>query len=80
MPFSSPSEASFKAAFTSSTLVSFSTSITRSTIETVGVGTRIDNPFSLPLSSGITSPIAFAAPVEVGIIDVAAALALLRSL
>ena len=34
--------------------------------------TRIDEPSSLPLSSGSTSPTAFAAPVVVGIIDKAA--------
>ena len=77
---SSPSEYSRIAAFTSSTLVPFSTSTTKSTNETVGVGTRTESPFSLPSSSGITMPIAFAAPVEVGIIDTAAALARRRSL
>ena len=40
----------------------------RSTRETTGTGTRIAVPSSLPLSCGITSPIAAAAPVEVGII------------
>ena len=47
--------------------------ILRSTTETFGTGTRIATPSSLPFSSGSTSPIAFAAPVEVGIIDIAAA-------
>ena len=37
--------------------------------ETFGVGTRIETPSSLPLSSGSTRPTAFAVPVEVGIID-----------
>jgi len=45
----------------------------RSTIETFGVGTRMEVPFSLPFSSGITSPIIFAAPVEEGIMLIAAA-------
>ena len=36
-------------------------------------------PFSLPLSSGMTRPIAFAAPVEVGIRLIAAARARRRS-
>jgi hypothetical protein len=45
----------------------------RSTTETFGVGTRIATPSSLPLSSGSTRPTALAAPVEVGIIDIAAA-------
>ena len=34
---------------------------------------RSDVPLSLPFSSGITSPIIFAAPVDAGIIDSAAA-------
>jgi len=34
---------------------------------------RIETPSSLPISSGSTRPIALAAPVEVGIIDIAAA-------
>ena len=45
----------------------------RSTTETFGVGTRIAEPSSLPLSSGSTRPTALAAPVVVGIIDSAAA-------
>jgi hypothetical protein len=45
----------------------------RSTTETFGVGTRIEEPSSLPLSSGSTSPTARAAPVVVGIMDIAAA-------
>src|ERR1700759_4756441 len=45
----------------------------RSTTETAGVGTRKDIPDSLPLTSGQTSPTAFAAPVVDGIILIAAA-------
>src|SRR6478735_4252090 len=45
----------------------------KSTTETFGVGTRIEVPSRRPLSSGMTRPIALAAPVEVGIIDIAAA-------
>jgi len=41
----------------------------KSTTETFGVGTRIAEPSSLPLSSGSTRPTALAAPVVVGIID-----------
>ena len=52
----------------------------RSTIDTFGVGTRIEMPSSLPFSSGSTSPTATAAPVVVGIIDSAAARARRRSL
>jgi hypothetical protein len=40
----------------------------KSTTDTSSVGTRKDIPVSLPLSSGITRPTAFAAPVEEGII------------
>ena len=46
---------------------------TRSVIEPVGVGTRNDMPSSLPLSSGMTLPIARAAPVVLGMIESAAA-------
>src|SRR5215472_2664693 len=80
-PFSGPdSDAFFSAALTSSFVVFFSTQTTKSTTETLGVGTRIENPSTLPPSSGITSFKAFAAPVEVGIIDSAAARARRRSL
>src|SRR5207249_8254902 len=68
------------AAFTSSAVVFFSTNVTRSTTETFGVGTRIANPSSLPFSSGMTRCSAFAAPVDVGIIETAAARARRKSL
>ena len=42
IPFISPSACFFNTAFTSSTVVSFSTSNTTSTIETVGTGTLIE--------------------------------------
>ena len=45
----------------------------RSTTETSGVGTRIEIPSSFPFTSGMTSAVAFAAPVVVGIIESAAA-------
>ncbi len=38
-------------------------------IEPVGTGTRNDVPLSLPASSGSTRPMAFAAPVLLGMID-----------
>ena len=38
----------------------------RSTTEPVGTGARTAKPCSLPCSSGITRPIAFAAPVDAG--------------
>src|SRR6185503_863444 len=40
----------------------------KSTSETLGVGTRIEEPSSLPFSSGRTRPIDLAAPVEVGML------------
>ncbi len=54
-------------------VVAFLATTLRSITETFGVGTRIDTPSSLPFSSGSTRPMALAAPVEVGIIDIAAA-------
>ncbi len=49
-------------------------------METLGVGTRMEMPSILPLSSGMTRPTALAAPVVVGIWDTAAARARRRSL
>src|SRR6478609_6381083 len=72
-PFSGPAAAFLMASLISSLVVAFLATILRSTTETFGVGTRIETPSSLPASSGITRPIALAAPVEVGIIEVAAA-------
>ena len=69
MPCIDSLAACFNAALIFSTVISCSNSTTRSINETLGTGTRTDTPFSLPLSSGITSPIAFAAPVDVGTID-----------
>src|SRR5947207_2941539 len=67
MPSSEPvSAAAAKAALTSSALVSRAASTVRSTTEPMAMGARIEKPWSLPSSSGITSPIAFAAPGEVG--------------
>src|SRR5690606_32324612 len=48
--------------------------------ETLMTGTRTARPSSLPLRSGITSPMALAAPVLVGIMDWVAARARCRSL
>src|SRR4029077_19350342 len=45
----------------------------RSVIDPVGVGTRIEVPSSLPLRFGNKSPMALAAPVELGMIESAAA-------
>ena len=52
----------------------------KSTTETVGVGTRRDQPVNFPLSEGITLATACAAPVEVGMMLQAAARARRRSL
>src|SRR6266516_6368829 len=79
MPFSGPPAAALKAWFTDSTVTGLLVQTVRSTSDTSGVGTRIAIPSSLPFSSGRTSPIAFAAPVEVGIIESAAARARRKS-
>ena len=60
--------------------MSFFVQKTSSINETLGVGTLIATPSSLPFSEGIILPIALDAPVEVGTIDWLADLALLRSL
>ena len=48
-------------------------------VEPVATGTLCAEPINLPFNSGITNPIAFAAPVELGTIFAAPALALLKS-
>ena len=48
-------------------------------VEPVTTGTRCAEPINLPFNSGITRPIAFAAPVELGTMLAAPALALLKS-
>ena len=77
--FKGPWEASLNASLTSSAVVFYSTSTTRSISDTLGVGTRMAIPSSLPLISGKTKATAFAAPVVVGIMERFAALARLRS-
>ena len=73
-PLSGPDEAAaLIAALISSLVTSRLGTMLRSTTETFGVGTRIEEPSSLPASCGSTRPRALAAPVEVGIIDMAAA-------
>ena len=72
--------AALMASFISATVARFSTWATRSTMETLGVGTRTARPSNLPVSSGMTLLTAAAAPVLVGIMLTAAALARLRSL
>ena len=53
--------------------------LVKSIRETLGVGTLTDVPSNLPFNSGRTSPTAFAAPVEVGIIEEEAVRDLWRS-
>ena len=53
-------------------LTAFSMRQVRSTTDTSGTGTRNAIPVSLPFSSGITFPTALAAPVEEGMMFVAA--------
>src|SRR4051812_43674188 len=80
MPLSWPCAAFRNASLTSSLVTSRSRSITRSVTEPVGTGTRIAMPSSLPLSCGMTSAVALAAPVVVGMMFSAAARARRRSL
>ena len=47
-------------------------------VDPVATGTLCADPINLPFNDGITRPIALAAPVELGTMFVAAALALLR--
>ena len=69
MPLSGPFAAFFTASLISSLVVARLATNLRSMTETFGVGTRIAEPSSLPLSSGRTRPTALAAPVVVGILD-----------
>jgi len=55
------------------------TTATNSVVEPVGTGTLCAAPSNLPLNSGITRPIALAAPVELGTMLQAAARAHLKS-
>ena len=75
-----PSAAARKASLTAPSETLCSRSATRSTTDTVAVGTRKATPSIFPVSSGITFPTAPAAPVEVGMMLSAAARARRRSL
>ena len=79
IPLRSFSEAFFIAKHISSYLVDEFRFTVRSTTETSIVGTLNAIPVSLPSSSGIILPNAFAAPVEEGIILANAALPPLQS-
>src|SRR5688572_24060291 len=72
MPFRYVSLAFFIASQISLYDVSFVVRTVRSTTDTVGVGTRNDMPVSLPFTSGSTSAVAFAAPVDDGMMLIAA--------
>src|SRR5436305_3524082 len=65
--------AASNAALTSSMVTSRARLADRSVIDPVGVGTRSEVPLSFPASSGSTRPIAFAAPVLLGMMERAAA-------
>src|SRR5205807_1367914 len=68
MPRNEPAAASRNASFTACGVVGLSSSATRSTTDTLAVGTRMAMPSSLPLSLGSTRPTAVAAPVDVRIL------------
>ena len=78
--FSRAFDAAFIASFTAAALSGRAVWTATSISDPQGIGTRIEIPSIFPWSDGITSPIAFAAPVEVGIIDWAAERARRRSL
>ena len=78
-PFNSPSEAIFIARFIASTEGGFLTTKVKSVIDPSGTGTRNALPPILPSNFGNILVNAFAAPVLVGTIETAAALALLKS-
>src|SRR5881227_2119043 len=66
MPFSAPSDCAFISAQISAYCAGLSSSQVRSTTDTSEVGTRKLMPVSFLFSSGITTPTAFAAPVDDG--------------
>jgi len=79
IPFISFSDAFLMALQTSSNLASFLSLTVRSTTDTFKVGTLKAIPVNFPFNSGITSPTALAAPVELGMIFPLAALPPLQS-
>ena len=80
MPIRLPSDAFFNSELISSMVTSFFRTQVKSVREPSGMGTLTAKPSIFPFNSGITSDTAFAAPVVVGMIETAAALALLKSL
>mgnify|MGYP000468442359 CR=1 FL=1 len=79
IPFNSPAAAFLKAALISSTFFGLFTTHVKSVNEPSGTGTRIPAPPSFPSICGNIFVMAFAAPVVVGTILTAAALALRKS-
>jgi hypothetical protein len=73
IPAKGPPAACRRARLTSSTVTGPASSATRSTTDTLGVGTRKAIPFKRPASSGNTFPTARAAPVVVGMMESGAA-------
>ena len=80
IPESFPDAADLYAWLTEISSIFESKVATKSATDTDAVGTLNAMPCTLPFNSGITLPTAFAAPVVVGIIFIAAALALRGSL
>ena len=78
--FNSDFEAFINELFISYTVMFFFEEKINSIKETFGVGTLIETPSTFPFNSGITSPRDLVAPVVVGIIELGALLALLKSL
>ena len=73
LPFISAAAAARMASLIASAVTSCSKTTVRSVIEPVGIGTRSAYPPSLPFNSGRTLPTATAAPVDVGMMLIAAA-------
>ena len=78
-PFIYVSEASLTLAHTSAYVAGFFSLTLRSTTDTSAVGTLYAIPVILPLSDGITSATAFAAPVVVGMMLLNTLLPVLQS-
>jgi hypothetical protein len=69
IPFIGPSAAVLNAAFTCRTVTGLSTTTARSVTRHVGRRNADGDAVDLPLELGMTSDVAFAAPVVVGMID-----------
>ena len=80
IPFNCFFDACSKASLRFSVVVLLRSWATKSTIDTVGVGTRSEYPSNRPARSGITKDNALAAPVVVGMIFCPAARARRKSL